>query len=142
MNPEKSPQGGKHMSVRSARSIDAGVADVLASVPVDIDDIRCALGLTLEEVAGVVGKSPRTVSRWRADAPDRSTARGEGARQARQLAELRIVAEDVLGRNQVATWLRSPNRGFRGKAPIDLMLQGHTSEVVAALERLADSGPA
>ena len=36
----------------------------------------------------------------------------------------------------------SPNRGFRGKAPIDVMVAGGTDEVLAALERLADGGPA
>jgi uncharacterized protein (DUF2384 family) len=141
MNNRRNHGKGENMDTAAARAIDHGLTDILSSAPVDVDSIRCSLGLTLEEVSSVVGKSPRTVSRWRHDAADRVEIRGSSARALRKLAELQFLIEDVLGAEQVTAWLRAPNRGFRGKAPIDLMLAGDVDTVLNALERLADGGP-
>jgi uncharacterized protein (DUF2384 family) len=132
---------GGTMSRIAASEIDAGLADILASSPVDVESLRCSLGMTLEEFAVAVGRSPRTVSRWQTSGDDRATARGDAARQIRKLAQLQFLTEDVLGGAYAAEWLRSPNRGFKGKAPIDLVTDGQTDSVLAALERLADGGP-
>lgn len=126
----------------TADSIDAGLADIAAASPADVEQIRRALGLTIDEFAAAVGRSPRSVSRWQCNGADHAVARGEAARQVRQLARMQFLAEDVLGRTYGPEWLRSPNRGFRGQAPVDLIVSGQTEVVIAALERLADGGPA
>ncbi|MDY0339611.1 MAG: MbcA/ParS/Xre antitoxin family protein [Coriobacteriia bacterium] len=46
--------------------------------------------------------------------------------------------EDVLGGSYRAEWLRSPNRGFRGQAPINLILSGQPGTIITALEKVAD----
>ncbi|MFA5845217.1 MAG: antitoxin Xre/MbcA/ParS toxin-binding domain-containing protein [Coriobacteriia bacterium] len=130
------------MSIRSAAAVDGALADILASRPASVEQIRVGLGMTIEEFAEAVGRSVRTVSRWQTAGGDSSTARGDAAREVRKLAQLQYLLEDVLGNEYAPEWLRSPNRGFRGKAPIDLVLEGQVGVVTAALERLADGGPA
>lgn len=130
------------MNKNSAAGVDAGLQDILAASPVDIDQIRSGLGLTVEEFAECVGRSPRSVARWQSEGSDHPMARGEAARQVRKLARLQFLVEDVLGVKYGSEWLRSPNRGFRGQAPIDFMLGGHADVVIAALEMVADGGPA
>lgn len=125
-----------------AAMIDTGLADIRAASPANVEQIRMELGLTLEEFAEAVGRSPRSVSRWQSEGSGRSAARGDAAREIRKLARLQYIMEDVLGREYGIEWLRSPNRGFRGQAPIDLVLERQTDTVIAALERVADGGPA
>ena len=130
------------MNKQGTTAIDAGLDDILASTPVDVEEIRAGLGLTLDELAEAVGRSPRSVARWQSHGADRAEARGDAARQVRKLARLQFLAQDVLGTGYGAQWLRSPNRGFRGQAPIDLILEGRADEIIAALERVAGGGPA
>ena len=130
------------MSIRNAAAIDGTLADILASKPASVERIRIGLGMTIEEFAEAVGRSVRTVSRWQTAGGDSNAARGDAAREVRKLAQLQYLLEDVLGNEYAPEWLRSPNRGFRGKAPIDLLLESQTGVVIAALERLADGGPA
>lgn len=82
------------------------------------------------------------MSRWQSSGPDHANARGNAAREIRKLARLQYLAEDVLGHDYGTDWLRAPNKGFRGRAPIDLILAGEADTVVAVLERVADGSPA
>lgn len=124
-----------------AATVGEGLADILAAQPVDTETIRTGLGLTVEEFAEALGVSPRTVSRWKPGAAQRTTARGGAAREIRKLARLHFLVDDMLGERYGAQWLRVPNKGFRGQAPIDLILEGNADVVIAALEHLADGGP-
>lgn len=124
-----------------ASEIDSGLQDILAASPVDIEALRAGLGLTLDELAEAVGRSPRSVSRWQSGGADHSVAKGEAARVVRKLARLHFLMDEVLGRDYGPEWIRSPNRGFRGQAPIDLVLAGESDTIIAALERLADGSP-
>lgn len=129
------------MTKNTAATIGTGLADIRAASPANVEQIRVDLGLTLEEFAEAVGRSPRSVSRWQSEGADRSAARGDAAREIRKLARLQYLVEDVLGREYGIEWLRSPNRGFRGQAPLDLVLGRQADTVIAALERVADGGP-
>lgn len=121
---------------------DSGLADIVSTSPVDVEQIRTALGLTIDEFAKAVGRSPRSVSRWQSTGSDHAKARGSAAIEIRKLAHLQFLMEDVLGRDYGSEWLRSPNRGFRGKAPIDLILAGEVDTLISVMERLADGSPA
>ncbi len=130
------------MGRSTASTIDGALVDILATSPVSVEAIRLGMGMTIEEFAQSVNCSVRTVSRWQTADGGAGASRGPNGREIRRLAQLQFLLEDVLGREYAAEWLRSPNRGFRGKAPIDLILEGQTDVLVAALERLADGGPA
>ena len=43
-------------------------------------------------------------------------------------------------RDAAVNWLQTPNAGFRGEAPIDLLMSGRIDVVIAVLEALADGG--
>jgi uncharacterized protein (DUF2384 family) len=117
------------------------ISDVVGSAPPDVEEMRHWLGLTQEELGEAVGRSRRTVARWNSSAPDHTVARGRTARALRQLHRIQFLLDDVMGRETAHAWLRSPNRGFRGQTPLDLMLEGRSDELVAVLEALADGGP-
>jgi uncharacterized protein (DUF2384 family) len=142
MNSSRGNDEGGAVSRNAAHAVDGAMADILAASPVDVEDIRAGLGMTVEEFAEAVGRSARTVSRWQTAGRRRGAVSGDAAREVRKLARLQFLVEDVLGSRYAPEWLRSPNRGFRGSAPIDLVLAGETDVVLAALERLADGGPA
>ena len=115
--------------------------EVVGSGPTDFDETRRWLGLTQEELAEAVGRSRRTVARWRVSAPDHTVARGETARRLRELGRIQFLLDDLMGRETALEWLRRPNRGFRGEAPVDLILEQRASELIPPLEALADGGP-
>lgn len=91
--------------------------------------------LRREDVARVVGASPRTVARW---------AQGEtGPRaQARErLLELSAVVTELskVIRPEVAeAWLLEPNPALDFERPLDLIQRGEYRLVIGAIERLAD----
>ena len=102
--------------------------------------LKAALGLTVEEFGATVGRSPRSAARWLAE-EHAEPASGPVARSLRRLAHLEFLLIDVIGRDRGAEWLRRPNPGFRGEAPLDLMTSGRMEEVIAVLETLADGAP-
>lgn len=130
------------MGRSTANTVDGALAGILGTSPVSVEAIRLGMGMTIEEFAESVHCSVRTVSRWQTAEGSASATRGRNGREIRKLARLDFLLEDVLGREYAPEWLRSPNRGFKGKAPIDLILEGETDVLIAALERLADGGPA
>ena len=128
-------------SVRTREQLTDRVSDIVGSAPPDIEEMRRWLGLTQEELADAVGRSRRTVARWNPAAPDHTVARGRTARTLRQLHRIQFLLDEIVGRDVALVWLRSPNRGFRGQAPLDLILEGRSNELIAALEALADGVP-
>ena len=125
----------------AARSVtQEQLARVLEPEPIDVEELRAWLGMTQEEFAASVGRSARSVARWKAqtEAPTRSSA--ELAKSIRKLARIRFLLDDLVGHERAAAWLASPNRGFRGQAPIDLMTSGRADEVIEILEAVADGG--
>lgn len=142
MNLPRGKRKGDRMSRSTTEVVDGALADILAASPIKVEAVRLGLGMTIEEFAETVGRSVRTVSRWQTADGDTGAVRGSASRDVRRLAQLQFLVEEVLGREYAVEWLRSVNRGFNGKAPIDLVLEGHADVVIAALERLADGGPA
>lgn len=103
-------------------------------------DIKAHLGMTTDELAAATGRSLRSAARWLA-AEETTPMHGPAARSLRRLAHLDYLLDDVLSSAGARDWLRAPNPGFRGEAPIDLMTAGRSDEVIAALELLADGSP-
>lgn len=120
---------------------DERLARMLESDPWDVEDLRAWFRMTQGEVASVLGRSPRTIARWKAlgDAvPTRASA--ELSRSVRKLGRVRYLLDDLMPHELALRWLQAPNPGFRGEAPVDLMMSGHIDDVIAALEALADGG--
>ncbi len=93
------------------------------------------LGLTQAEVAGIVGTSTRSVSRWwSGDAnPQRSSQQ--------RLRELTYVAEaisEVLEPEHAKLWLYMPNKRLDHHSPVDCVHEGDFRRVLGLIEALAD----
>jgi uncharacterized protein (DUF2384 family) len=105
-----------------------------------VNAIKAHLMLTTDELAAATDRSVRSTARWLA-AEETTPVQGPAARALRHLAHLDYLLDDVIGAGSGRMWLRAPNPGFRGQAPIDLITAGRADEVIAALEVLADGAP-
>jgi transcriptional regulator with XRE-family HTH domain len=92
-------------------------------------------GLTYEDIARVVGASPRSISRWaRGDADPRSRSRD-------RLLETSAVVNElsgVLNPNAAHVWLFTPNPFLEFDRPVDLVADGQYRRVLGAIQALAD----
>jgi transcriptional regulator with XRE-family HTH domain len=96
---------------------------------------RERLGLTQTEMARALGVSLRTIQNW-----ERQIGGGRG-HLLRDLQELVSILAGVLPNPDVPAWLRSENDSFRGKRPIDLILDGKTRDVIHEFQRLQAGEP-
>jgi transcriptional regulator with XRE-family HTH domain len=96
---------------------------------------RERLGLTQTELGQALGVSLRTIQNW-----ERQNDAGRG-HLLRDLQELVSILADVLPDSDVPVWLRSENDSFRGKQPIDLILEGKTRDVIHEFLRLRAGEP-
>lgn len=117
------------------------LARVLDPEPCDIETLRAWFGMTQAELAAAIGRSPRTIARWKAsNAGEPTRASAEIARSVRLLGRVKYLLEDLMPRDAAVRWLQTPNAGFRGEAPVDLLMSGRVEGVIAVLEALADGG--
>jgi uncharacterized protein (DUF2384 family) len=96
--------------------------------------IHDEIGLTYDQIGGILEVSERTLRRWRHmdNAPQpRQKERIEGLRELQHL--LAEVFPERGGREQ---WLHSPSRLLRGRSPISLLRGGQVSRVIGALATL------
>ena len=117
------------------------LARVLDPEPCDVETLRAWFGMTQAELAAALGRSLRTIARWKAaSAAEPTRASAEIARSVRLLGRVKFLLEDLMPREAAVSWLQTPNAGFRGEAPIDLLMSGRADTVIAVLEALADGG--
>ena len=93
------------------------------------------LGLTNEELGGILGASARSVARWSAGdvVPQRLNKQ--------RLLDLSYVAEalaEVLPRDHANLWMFSPNRMLKHERPADLVREGEYKQVLDAIDAMAD----
>jgi hypothetical protein len=116
-------------------------AEILNPEPLNIGALKERLGITAQEMGAAAGRSARSAARW-LSAEESLPTHGASALAIRRMSYLETLLSDVIGTDRESTWLRAPNAGFRGEAPIDLITSGRLQEVIAVLELLADGGPA
>lgn len=128
------------MSVAKAVS-DERLARVLDPQPCDVESLRTWFAMTQREMAATLGRSSRTVARWKAaQGREPTRASAELAASVRKVGRVKFLLEDLMPRDVALGWLQTPNAGFRGEAPVDLLMSGRADDVVAVLESLADGG--
>jgi uncharacterized protein (DUF2384 family) len=119
------PTKGRH-------DVTAQPGGALASKVVGAIDI---LGLTNEELGGIVNASARSVARWATGAVVPQKLNKD------RLLELAYVAEalaEVLPRDHANVWMFSPNRMLDHHRPADLVRDGEYKLVLDAIEAMAD----
>ncbi len=106
----------------------------ISAVSKTIEDLRERGGLTGMDVANLAKVSKATVSRW---------STGKAAPQPKTqlvLSDLRYVVDSLAefySAEETRVWLYSRNALLGGERAVDLIHQGRTEEVLAAIERLA-----
>lgn len=92
-------------------------------------------GLSYEDIARVVGASPRSISRWaQGEADPRSRSRDRLLETTAVVTELsRVLVPDA-----AHLWLFTPNPFLEFDRPMDLVAEGQYRRVLAAVEALAN----
>ena len=101
-----------------------------------LESIKDKGGLLLVDVANVLGTRPETVSRW-----NQGRAFPHPATE-RLLLELEWIVDqlsDFYEPKEARMWLFSRQKLFDGKSPAELISEGKTEEVLAAIRQLRDS---
>jgi putative toxin-antitoxin system antitoxin component (TIGR02293 family) len=98
-----------------------------------LDQLKQAGHLQGKDIANIASVSPATVTRWQQGkaAPTLQTQT--------RLAELRFVVDrlnDFYTPEEARLWLHTPHALLKGKRAIDLIMNGQTEDVLAALEAL------
>jgi hypothetical protein len=97
-----------------------------------VENVREA-ALTTDEIADIVGVDERQVYNWASGA---SRPRG---RNRDRLLEVKYIVDalsDVYTPEGIDIWLHGRNRSLKGQKPIDLLVEGDFTTVLAAIERL------
>jgi putative toxin-antitoxin system antitoxin component (TIGR02293 family) len=92
------------------------------------------VGLTFEQIGGILDVSERTLRRWRRE---QQVPRARQKERIEDLAELRFVLMDVFPEEEARMqWLHSPSRLLRGRTPVSLLRRRQVARVVSALATL------
>jgi len=124
--------GGKAAIAAEPTTTTEWVARIRSGLPAaSALAFKAALGLTNEELASVLGVSPRTVARL--DPAKSHLDPVSGDRLVRS-ARLYAIAADVLeDAPAAARWLKSPQRALGGAVPLELAQTDVGSRAVEAL---------
>jgi hypothetical protein len=101
-----------------------------------LESIKDKGGLLLVDVANVLGTRPETVSRW-----NQGRAFPHPATE-RLLLELEWIVDqlsDFYEPKEARMWLFSRQKLFDGKSSAEMISEGKTEEVLAAIRQLRDS---
>ena len=106
-----------------------GVLAIKVKVTID------SLGLTNEELGGILDASARSVARWSAGdvVPQKLNKQ--------RLLDLSYVAEalsEVLPRQHANVWMFTPNKLLEHERPADLVRRGDYKAVLDVIEAMAD----
>lgn len=93
--------------------------------------------LTREELSRLVACSPRTIDLWNAGGKISKKAHSQINRLVRLLDSLEAHMEaDYIGE-----WLRTPNPGFNGSSPLQVIERGEEDRISRMLYRLETGQP-
>lgn len=124
--------GGKAVIASEPATPNEWVARIRAGLPAaSALAFKAALGLTNEELASVLGVSPRTVARL-----DPATSHLDpvsGDRLVRSARLFAIAAEVLEDTPAAAQWLKAPQRALGGAVPLELAQTDVGTRAVEAL---------
>ena len=100
-----------------------------------LDRIKEEAGLSRQEVARIVGASPRTVMRW---AAGETLPRGVSRERLLDLAAVAQQLGRVMQKDAATAWLFEPNPLLNHERPVDLVATGKYQDVLAAIEAIGE----
>ena len=98
-----------------------------------LESIQAKGAMRSADVANVLNVRPETVSRW-----NNGKALPHGSTE-RQLLELEFIIDklaDIYEPHDARLWLFSRQRVLQDRIPVELIQQGHTDEVLSAVNEL------
>ena len=132
MHPLAQVLGGKSVIAAEPASTGEWVARIRSGLPAaSALAFKAALDLTNEELASVLGVSPRTVARL--DPAKSHLDPVSGDRLVRSARLYAIAAEVLEDAPAAARWLKSPQRALGGAVPLELAQTDVGSRDVEAL---------
>lgn len=97
-----------------------------------VDEVRNA-GLTVSEMASVIGVNERQVRNW---STGENTPAGGNRDKLLQLYYVVQQLREVYTSEGAEIWLHGRKRSLGGRRPVELLASGEYDEVLAAIERL------
>jgi uncharacterized protein (DUF2384 family) len=100
-----------------------------------LESIQAKGAMRSTDVANVLNVRPETVSRW-----NTGKALPHGSTE-RQLLNLEFIIDklaDIYEPHDARLWLFSRQRVLQDRIPVELIQQGHTDEVLSAVNELLD----
>jgi transcriptional regulator with XRE-family HTH domain len=119
--------------LREIRSVIAATADLrTASGRLSAQQVAKAFGLSLAELAGLLGRSRQAVSKT-----------GDAESLQPDLAPFERIARlgAALSRSNFLRWLRMPNEQLKGLSPLDAIRDGHLAEIADLAEDMLTGNP-
>src|SRR3954451_2471381 len=96
----------------------------------DIVRALTRIGFTQKQIANATGATDRSVRNWATTGAIRPTF----DERLRELSEISLLLSDTASPLGVTQWLNARNRLLDNERPIDLIAQGKTDDVRAAVE--------
>ncbi len=96
--------------------------------------LREELDLTQVDVAAALDVTPRTIQNW-------ESRRKAYGKRFRDLRELHDLLSKYIERDQIATWMGSPNQAFQNRTPRELIREGKTRDLILEFGRLQTGEP-
>lgn len=124
--------GGTAAAVTGPFFVSSGLDD-------EIDALRRVLGIKQTDLARILKTTPRTVSRWRSTSSSHVEPRASSLLLLHDLFQLRWLLECDAGADS-KRWIHSPNQVFRGRCPIDLLLEGDIRSVLGLVLVVQEGG--
>jgi putative toxin-antitoxin system antitoxin component (TIGR02293 family) len=105
-------------SVTSFYHLLTGINPAKASSEFDVTTLAQKISLTLQELAGIMHMSERTLQRYEDDA----VLKTEYAEKAVELARLYTRGQEVFGSmDKFKLWMKTPGHVFKGDTPVSLL---------------------
>jgi len=83
-----------------------------------IESIRATLQLSQEALARVLQVSVRTIVRWEKEGDEPPALERE---RLELIHELALISEEIMEKNDIASWFSRPKTAFSGNKPLDLL---------------------
>src|SRR5437773_1171542 len=100
-----------------------------------LERIKQEASLSRQEVAVILGTSPRTIIRW---ATGDAMPRGPSRERLLELASVTRQLAKVMQPDAATAWLYEPNPLLDHERPVDLLARGEYREVLNAIEAIAE----
>jgi hypothetical protein len=105
-----------------------------------LDYLRTHVGLSVRELAQVLGADERTVRRWTMPS-EQSALQQRFAERIDDLRDLVRLLGSTLPGEQTGRWLRARNHVLKGGRPLELLADGQYERVRDAAEAFVDGDP-